>query len=97
MKFGSLSNIGKKNEKNLSFDIDGVVVKVNDFQLQHEMGFTAKVPRWAIAYKFETERAATKLLSVSYQVGRTGAVTPVANLEPVFIIRHNREASFLAQ
>lgn len=70
-----------KERKKLSFEIDGVVVKVNSYQLQHELGFTAKNPRWAIAYKFETERAATKLLSVSFQVGRTGAVTPVANLE----------------
>ena len=75
-----------KERKKLSFEIDGVVVKVNSYQLQHELGFTAKNPRWAIAYKFETERAATKLLSVSFQVGRTGAVTPVANLEPVLLL-----------
>ncbi|MCC6720663.1 MAG: NAD-dependent DNA ligase LigA [Bacteroidia bacterium] len=72
--------------KNLTFETDGVVVKVNSYQLQHEIGFTAKNPRWAIAYKFETERAETKLLSVDFQVGRTGAVTPVANLEPVLIL-----------
>lgn len=76
----------EKERRKLTFDIDGVVIKVNDFQLQHEMGFTAKVPRWAIAYKFETERAATRLLSVHYQVGRTGAITPVANLEPVLLL-----------
>ena len=75
-----------KERKKLSFEIDGVVVKVNSYQLQHELGFTAKNPRWAIAYKFETERAFTKLLSVSFQVGRTGAVTPVANLEPVLLL-----------
>ncbi len=64
---------------------DGVVVKVNSQQLQKELGFTAKSPRWAVAYKFKAESAATELKSVSYQVGRTGAVTPVANLDPVLI------------
>ena len=76
----------KQQRKNLSFEIDGVVIKVNSYQLQHELGFTAKNPRWAIAYKFETERVATKLLSVSFQVGRTGALTPVANLEPILLL-----------
>lgn len=67
----------------LPFEIDGVVIKVNNYQQQQELGFTAKSPRWAIAFKFKTERVETKLLSIDYQVGRTGAVTPVANLEPV--------------
>ena len=70
---------------NLDFDIDGIVIKVNDYQLQTQLGFTAKSPRWAISYKFKTAQAITKLLSLSYQVGRTGAVTPVANLEPVHL------------
>ncbi|MDX9705215.1 MAG: NAD-dependent DNA ligase LigA [Weeksellaceae bacterium] len=72
-----------KERKNLAFEIDGIVVKVNSFQQQEELGFTAKSPRWAMAYKFKAEQVETELLSISYQVGRTGAVTPVANLKPV--------------
>ena len=72
-----------KERENLPFAIDGMVVKVDNIQQQEELGFTAKSPRWAIAYKFKAERVSTKLLSVDFQVGRTGAVTPVANLEAV--------------
>jgi DNA ligase (NAD+) len=72
-----------KERFNLPFDIDGIVIKVNDYKQQLQLGFTAKSPRWAIAYKFKAEQVSTQLLSISYQVGRTGAITPVANLQPV--------------
>jgi DNA ligase (NAD+) len=69
----------------LPFEIDGIVIKVNNISMQKSLGFTAKSPRWAIAYKFQAEQAETLLESISYQVGRTGAVTPVANLNPVLL------------
>ncbi len=68
---------------NLPFETDGIVVKVNNLHQQEELGYTSKAPRWAMAYKFKAEQVSTKLKSISYQVGRTGAITPVANLEPV--------------
>ena len=72
-----------KERKNLPVATDGIVLKVNSLTQQKNLGYTAKSPRWAIAYKFQAERALTTLQSVSYQVGRTGAITPVANLDPV--------------
>lgn len=74
-----------KERVNLPVPIDGIVVKVNDIEMQHLLGYTAKSPRWAIAYKFKAEREETPLINVVYQVGRTGSITPVANLEPVHI------------
>ncbi|MBA3683002.1 MAG: NAD-dependent DNA ligase LigA [Bacteroidetes bacterium] len=72
-----------KERFKLPFDIDGIVIKVNDYKQQLQLGFTAKSPRWAIAYKFKAEQVSTELLDITYQVGRTGAITPVANLKPV--------------
>ncbi len=69
----------------LPLDIDGIVIKVNSYNQQQELGFTAKNPRWAISYKFEAERSCTQLLDIKYQVGRTGAITPVAVLDPVLL------------
>jgi DNA ligase (NAD+) len=79
-----ISEWDEKRHK-LSYDIDGIVIKINNYSQQQELGFTAKSPRWAISYKFKAEQVETELLSVSYQVGRTGAVTPVANLKPVLL------------
>jgi DNA ligase (NAD+) len=74
-----------KGRRHLPYDIDGIVIKVNDLTLQQQLAYTAKNPRWAIAYKFKAERVETLLESIDYQVGRTGAVTPVANLKPVLL------------
>lgn len=73
----------EEHRSELNFEIDGIVVKVNDYRQQEELGYTAKSPRWAIAYKYKTERAETLLKKITYQVGRTGAITPVANLKAV--------------
>ena len=78
-------NYWEKHRSELEVDIDGIVIKINDFKLQNELGYTTKSPKWAIAYKFKAEEKRTKLLDVKFQVGRTGAVTPVAILKPVFI------------
>ena len=87
-----LNNIGEvldyiahwdKKRNQLPFDIDGIVIKVNNYRQQRHLGFTAKSPRWAIAYKYKAETVSTELLAITYQVGRTGAITPVANLKPV--------------
>ena len=79
--------IGKwdTERKTLPYATDGIVIKVNELAYQAELGYTAKSPRWAVAYKYKAEQACTPVLSIDYQVGRTGAVTPVANLEPVFL------------
>ena len=74
-----------EKRKDLPFEIDGIVIKVNSYRQQEELGYTAKSPRWAISFKFKTERVETQLQSVSHQAGRTGAITPVANLEPVYL------------
>lgn len=73
----------EEQRKNLPYATDGIVVKVNQLDLQRQLGYTAKSPRWATAFKFKPEQALTEVLSIDYQVGRTGAITPVANLEPV--------------
>ncbi len=88
-KVGSMEEIFKyiqlweQERKTLPFDIDGIVVKVNSYDKQRQLGFTAKTPRWAIAYKYKAEHTVTTLKSIDFQVGRTGAITPVANLDPV--------------
>ncbi len=82
--FAFIANWDKERHK-LPFDIDGIVIKVNEYKQQQQLGFTAKSPRWAIAYKFKAEQVSTILEEITYQVGRTGAITPVANLKPVLL------------
>ncbi len=79
---GFIQKMGRERDK-LTFDIDGIVIKINSLEQQQALGFTSKSPRWAIAYKYKAEQVTTQLLSIDYQVGRTGVVTPVANLKPV--------------
>ncbi|HRW96873.1 MAG TPA: NAD-dependent DNA ligase LigA [Bacteroidales bacterium] len=78
-------NTWEQDRRKLNFDIDGVVIKVNSYKQQQELGYTSKSPRWAIAYKYPAESVSTRLLSIDFQVGRTGVVTPVANLEPILL------------
>ncbi len=90
-RFGSIQEVidhiayWDKKRFDLSFDTDGIVIKVNSYEQQMQLGFTAKSPRWAIAYKFKAAQANTILEAITYQVGRTGAITPVANLKPVLL------------
>ena len=72
--------------KTLKYDTDGIVFKVNEFDFYDDIGYTAKAPKWAIAYKFKPEEETTKLLDITFQVGRTGVITPVAVLDPVFCL-----------
>src|SRR5690606_32396358 len=74
-----------RHRHEMPYETDGVVVKVNSLQQQEELGYTAKSPRWALAYKFKAEQVSTVLNKITYQVGRTGAITPVANLRPVLL------------
>lgn len=78
-------NVWEQKRRQLSYDIDGIVIKVNDYAQQEELGYTAKSPRWAISYKYKADRVETLLKNITYQIGRTGAVTPVANLKPVLL------------
>lgn len=82
-KVDKFIHLWDKKRKDLPYDTDGIVIKINSYQIQQQLGFTAKAPRWAVAYKFKAEQARSELLSVDFQVGRTGAITPVANLIPV--------------
>ena len=90
-------NYWDMERKNLPVATDGMVFKVNSLRQQKNLGYTAKSPRWAIAYKFQAEKALTRLNSVSYQVGRTGTVTPVANLDPVLLSGTNCQEGDFAQ